>query len=185
MSTIAQNAATLPAGTWNLDGVHSQVSFAVRYHVGTFRGSFSPVTGALEVNEDGTATLTGSAPVSGVQVQDPNLNGHLMAPDFFDAEISPELSFRSTAITPTDDGIDVSGELTIKGTTLPVKATGTISETTEYMGHPYFGLTLQTTIDRNPFGIRWQNPLPNGDPALGDDVVITAELFFNQPPAAE
>jgi polyisoprenoid-binding protein YceI len=52
------------------------------------------------------------------------------------------------------------------------------------MDRPYFGLTLETTIDRNQFGIRWQNPLPNGEPALGDDVVITAELFFTQPPAA-
>lgn len=184
MSTVSERATTLPAGNWILDGVHSQVSFGVRYHVGTFRGSFSPVTAHLDVAADGAATLTGSVPVSGVHVQDPNLNGHLMAPEFFDAEISPELSFRSSQITGTSDGIAIAGELTIKGTTLAVTATGTIGDGTEYMGRPYFGLTLETTIDRNQFGIQWQNPLPNGEPALGDDVVITAELFFTQPPAA-
>ena len=41
-----------------------------------------------------------------------------------------------------------------------------------------FGLTLETAIDRNDYGIRWQNPLPNGEPALGDEVTIAAELFF-------
>ena len=184
MSTVSQSAATLPAGNWVLDGVHSQVSFGVRYHVGTFRGSFSPVAAQLDVSADGDATLTGSAPVSGVHVQDPNLNGHLMAPEFFDADVSPELSFRSTRITDAGDGIAIDGELTIKGTTLTVAATGTVGEGAEYMGRPYFGLTLQATIDRNQFGIRWQNPLPNGEPALGDDVVITAELFFTQPAAA-
>jgi polyisoprenoid-binding protein YceI len=183
MSTTSQSTTTLPAGNWILDGVHSQVSFGVQYHVGTFRGSFSPVTAQLDVAADGTATLTGSVPVSGVHVQDPNLNGHLLAPEFFDAEVAPELSFRSTTITNTSDGVELAGELTIKGTTLPVTATGTVGEGAEYMGRPYFGLTLETTIDRNQFGIRWQNPLPNGDPALGDDVVITAELFFTQPPA--
>ena len=125
MSTVSQSAGVLPAGQWALDGVHSQVSFAVRYHVGTFRGNFSPVAGTLDVAADGSATLTGSAPVSGIQVQDPRLNGHLQAPDFFDAEIAPEITFRSTSITPTADGVEVAGELTIKGTTLPVRAAGT------------------------------------------------------------
>jgi polyisoprenoid-binding protein YceI len=178
MSTVSQTAGVLPAGQWTLDGVHSQVSFAVRYHVGTFRGSFSPVAGTLDVAADGSATLTGSAPVSGIQVQDPRLNGHLQAPDFFDAELAPEISFRSTSITQSDDAVEVAGELTIKGTTLPVVAKGTPGEPTEYMGHQMFGLTLETALDRNDYGIRWQNPLPNGKPALGDEVTITAELFF-------
>ena len=44
MSTLESTATgTLPAGTWQLDPVHSQVGFAVKYMVGTFRGSFSPV----------------------------------------------------------------------------------------------------------------------------------------------
>ena len=39
MSAIESTATqTLPAGTWNVDPVHSQVGFAVKYMVGTFRG---------------------------------------------------------------------------------------------------------------------------------------------------
>ena len=62
--------------------------------VGTFRGSFSPVDATLAVGEDGTATLTGSAPVAGVKVQDENLTAHLQSPDFFDAERAPEITLR-------------------------------------------------------------------------------------------
>src|SRR5437588_10269120 len=99
MTTITQTEQALPVGTWNVDPVHSQVGFAVDYHVGTFRGSFSPVDAKLEVAEDRTAKLTGSAPVLGVKVQDENLTGHLHSPDFFDAERTPDIAFRSNEIT--------------------------------------------------------------------------------------
>jgi polyisoprenoid-binding protein YceI len=170
----------LPAGTWTVDPVHSQVGFAVAYHVGTFRGSFAPVEARLEVGEDGKAKLTGSASVSGVKVQDENLSAHLQAPDFFDAERTPEIAFASTAIRPSGDELEIVGELTIKGTTLPVTATGRVGEQKDYMDRPYFGLELTSTIDRTQFGLNWNNPLPNGDPALANEVTVTAELFLTR-----
>jgi polyisoprenoid-binding protein YceI len=170
----------LPAGTWTVDPVHSQVGFAVAYHVGTFRGSFAPVEARLEVGEDGEAKLTGSASASGVKVQDENLSAHLQAPDFFDAERTPEIAFASTAISPSGDELEIVGELTIKGITLPVTATGRVGEQKEYMDRPYFGLELTSTIDRTQFGLRWNNPLPNGDPALANEVTVTAELFLTR-----
>jgi polyisoprenoid-binding protein YceI len=179
MSTVEATNA-LPVGTWNLDPVHSQIGFAVDYHVGTFRGSFSPVEATLEVAEDGTAKLTGAAPVTGVKVQDENLSGHLQSPDFFDAERTPEITFSSNQIAVSGDELKVDGELTIKGTTLPVKAKGTVGEQREYMERPYFGLKLEAQVDRTKFGLNWNNPLPNGDSALANDVTITAELFFTK-----
>lgn len=124
MSTTIDTQTTLPVGTWHIDPVHSQVSFAVGYHVGTFRGSFSPVQAELVVGEDGNATLTGSTAVGAVKVQDENLTGHLQSPEFFDAERTPEISFVSSAIRPAGDRLEIEGDLTIKGTTVPVKATG-------------------------------------------------------------
>jgi polyisoprenoid-binding protein YceI len=180
MSTTLERTRTLPAGTWTIDPVHSQIGFAVGYHVGTFRGSFSPVDARLEVDEDGHATLMGSAAVSDVKVQDENLAAHLQAPDFFDAERTPEISFASTAIRPWDDGIEIDGELTIKGRTVPVTAKGRLGEQKTYMERPYFGLELEATVDRTRFGLDWNNPLPNGDPALADDVTVTAELYLTR-----
>jgi polyisoprenoid-binding protein YceI len=180
MSTTVDAPQILPAGAWTVDPVHSQVGFAVAYHVGTFRGSFAPVEARLEVGEDGEAKLTGSASVSGVKVQDENLSAHLQAPDFFDAERTPEIAFASTAIRPSGDELEVVGELTIKGTTLPVTATGRVGEQQEYMDRPYFGLELRATIDRTQFGLLWNNPLPNGDPALANEVTVTAELFLTR-----
>jgi polyisoprenoid-binding protein YceI len=163
-----------------IDSVHSQIGFAVGYHVGTFRGSVSPVDARLEVDENGEARLTGSASVSDLKVQDEALAAHLQAPDFFDAERTPAISFASTAIRPTGDGIEIDGELTIKGTTVPVTAKGRLGEQQIYMERPYFGLELEATLDRTRFGLNWNNPLPNGDPALADDVRVTAELYLTK-----
>ena len=71
MSTITETKTSLPAGTWNVDPVHSQIGFAVEYVVGTFRGSFSPLEAKLEVGEDGSATLTGATGPEGTRIGDP------------------------------------------------------------------------------------------------------------------
>jgi len=179
--STTQTRQALPVGTWNVDPVHSQVGFAVQYVVGTFRGSFAPVDASLTVGEDGTATLRGKAPVSGVKVQDPNLEAHLQSPDFFDAERAPEITFTSTDVRRSGDDVEIDGELTIRGTSQAVTLTGTAGEPArDPFGGTRFWLKLETTIDRTQFGIDWNNPLPNGEPSLANDVTLTAELYLVQ-----
>lgn len=179
MKTILESRTTLTPGTWSVDATHSQIAFAVDYMGGTFRGTFSPFAATLTVAEDGTASLVGSAPVSGVRVQDENLTVHLQSPDFFDAEQAPEISFRSTAIERSNDELTVDGDLTIRGTSLPVVLTGTVGEPAEDpYGGTRFSLRLDGTIDRTAFGLDWNNPLPNGEPALANDVTLSAELYL-------
>jgi polyisoprenoid-binding protein YceI len=178
MSSTATTGQTLPAGTWSIDPVHSTVGFAVDYMVGTFRGHFSPVDARLEVTEDGER-LTGSAPVAGVKVQDENLAAHLQSPDFFDAERAPQIEFESTAVHRDGDRVEVEGNLTIKNITLPVKAEGTIVDPADDpFGGVRFALKLATVVDRTRFGLKWNNPLPNGKPALADRVDLSAELYL-------
>jgi polyisoprenoid-binding protein YceI len=181
MTTVSEAQSTLTTGTWKVDATHSQVGFAVDYMVGTFRGTFSPFEATLEVAEDGTATLVGSAPVSGVRVQDENLAAHLQSPDFFDAERAPEITFRSTSIERTGDEITVTGDLSIRGTSLPVELTGTVGEpAADPFGGTRFLMRLEGTINRVSFGIDWNNPLPDGRPALDNEVTLTAELYLVQ-----
>jgi polyisoprenoid-binding protein YceI len=179
MSTITKTTRALPTGAWQVDATHSQVEFAVNYMNGTFRGTFSPFEADLEVLEDGTATLTGSAKAADSSVHDENLSMHLQSPDFFDVEQTPDVGFRSTRIARTGDELEVSGELTIKGTTRPVTLTGTISDPiTDSFGRERLGLGLAGRIDRTDFGLDWNTPLPTGEPALGNDVDVNAELFL-------
>jgi len=179
MSTTTQIREQLPTGTWQVDATHSQVGFAVEYLVGTFRGSFSPVEATLAVAEDGTVELTGSAGVDGIKVQDENLAAHLLSPDFFDAEKAPRITFAASDITLSGKNVKANGELTIKNIAKPVKLTGTFADAiVDGYGNERLGLTLETVVDRTEFDLNWNNPLPTGEPALGNDVTITAELFF-------
>jgi polyisoprenoid-binding protein YceI len=178
MSTIETTSQALPTGTWNADPVHSHVGFAVEYVGGTFRGTFSPFDAKLAVGDD-SAELTGSAPVSGIKVQDDNLTAHLQSPDFFDAERAPELRFESTEITRDGDRVEVDGRITIRGETQPVQLAGTISDPADDpFGGVRFQLVLEGKVDRTQFGLNWNNPLPNGEPSLASDVELRAELFF-------
>jgi polyisoprenoid-binding protein YceI len=179
MSTIAATKTALPTGTWNIDPVHSQVAFAVEYMIGTFRGSFSPVEGTLAVGEDGTVKLTGSAAATSVKVQDENLGTHLLSPEFFDAERAPRITFAASRIDRHDDHVTVNGELTIKGKTQPVTLAGTIADPIEdAYGNDRIGLSLESVVDRTNFGLNWNVPLPNGKPALANDVTLTADLYL-------
>ena len=166
----------VPAGTWSVDRVHSTVGFSVEYMAGTFTGTFSDFDVSVA---DGV--LKGEAKVASVQVKDPDLEAHLQTPDFFDAERYPKLAFVSRSIERSGDELTIKGDVTIKGHTEPVELTATI---TEPIADPYggtrYGLKLDTTIDRRAFGIDWNNPLPSGDPALSNDVVLTADLQLSR-----
>ena len=178
MTTIAQSTEVLPAGVWNADTAHSRAEFAAEYIGGTFRGAFSPFEARLEVGEDGSASLTGVARAENVRVQAEDLEAHLLSPEFFDSERTPELTFRSTEIRRSGDAIEVDGELTVRGTSRPVHLTGTVRGPIEAYGQRRIGLTLETTVDRTAFGLNWNAPLDDGGPALANDVELITELFL-------
>jgi polyisoprenoid-binding protein YceI len=168
-----------PAGTWNLDPVHSRVDFEISYLAGTFKGHFNDIGAELTV-DDASATLEGTTKVTSIDVNEENLTAHLQSPDFFDAERYPDLRFTAEDISLDGDGqVSVDGELTIKGITKPVTVTGTVTAPiADPYGNERIGLNLSTKIDRTDFGISWNNPLPNGEPSLANDVTVLAELQF-------
>ena len=169
MSTLESTNTLAPNGTtWAADPVHSDVAFEVEYSgVSTFRGSFRDFDATLE-----GSTLAGSARVASVDVKDEQLNGHLQTPDFFDAERFPEITFRATDLG--------HGELTIKGVTKPVELHGRLAAapSVDPFGREKLGLSLETSIDRNDFGVSWNAPNQSGGNYLGDEVTLKADLTF-------
>jgi polyisoprenoid-binding protein YceI len=181
-NTMNSTLTIAPAGTWNLDPIHSRVDFEVSYLAGTFKGHFNQIAAELTVDDE-RATLEGSTKVASIDVNEENLSAHLQSPDFFDAEQYPELRFTAEDIRLDGDGqVSVDGELTIKGVTQPVTVTGTVTAPmTDPYGNERVGLNLTTKVDRTSFGIDWNNPLPSGEPSLANDVTILAELQFVKP----
>jgi polyisoprenoid-binding protein YceI len=180
MSTLESTTTLAPAGTsWVADPVHSTVGFEVEYAgVSIFRGSFRDFDATLE-----GSTLAGSARVASVDVKDEQLAGHLQSPDFFDAERHPEISFRADSLSVADDGtVSGPGQLTIKGVTKPAELKGKLASapSVDPFGRERLGLTLETAIDRNEFGVAWNAPNQSGGNYLGDEVTLKAELTFGR-----
>jgi polyisoprenoid-binding protein YceI len=172
MSTIETTEQGIPTGTWKADTVHSRVAFEVRYAVATFTGEVSDFEASLE---DGK--LQGAARIESIKVKEENLEGHLLSPEFFDAEKHPVVSFSGSNIKRDGDKVEVDGEITIKGISQPAKLTGTINgPAVDHFGATRVGLQLETTIDRTKFDMNWNMPLPNGEPALDNAVTLKAEL---------
>jgi polyisoprenoid-binding protein YceI len=174
MAVLTEGRTALPTGNWALDPVHSTIGFELPYLAGIFRGHFTDVDARLTAE-----SLTGSARVASVDVKDENLAAHLQSPEFFDVERYPELTFASDSVERSGDELKVHGELTIRGITKPVELDGTIADPmTDAFGRERVNITLDTVVDRTEFGLNWNMPLPNGQPALQNEVKLVAELYF-------
>ncbi|WP_372790974.1 YceI family protein [Paraconexibacter sp.] len=178
MSTTALSPLT---GTWTIDPVHSSASFAVKHLVATFRAGFDVIEGSYDAD---AGVLRGTAPVASLDVTQEDLKGHLLSPDFFDATAHPTIDFVSTAVQVGQDGtLEVQGDLTLRGVTRPVTGRGSITEVIPGPGGDVVGIEVQTTVNRNDFGLSWNADLPGGRKMLGDDVTLSLSLELGQPTA--
>jgi polyisoprenoid-binding protein YceI len=170
--TTTLTEQTIPAGTWTLDKTHSTVSYSVRHSgVSLFKGGLTDFEAVLDAGG-----LRGSAAVASITVQDENLEGHLLSPDFFDAERFPRVSFASSDVRRDGDQIVVEGELEIRGRKQPVTLTGSIAGPVSGPAGEKLGLHLETAIDRTSFGMNWNMELPGGGPILDNEVTLSADL---------
>ena len=106
------------------------------------------------------------------------LKGHLLSPEFFDAERYPRLKFSSTELDVDEDGtLTLRGELEIRGEAHEVEARGgSAGSATDLDGSERVGLSLEASVDRRNFGLDWQAELPSGGEALDYEVAIAVEL---------
>ncbi len=171
-------STAIPAGTWASDKVHSTFDFSARHLVvATFHGSLPDFEATLVSNEDGTARLDAAARVAAVRTADENLTGHLLSPDFFDAERYPEVTFTASDITREGDHVVLRGQLTLKGVTKDLTLHGEIvGPAVGFEDHELLGLTLEGSIDRTEFGMAWNANLPTGGLVLGNEVKLVANL---------
>jgi len=147
--------------------------------VATYRASFADVSARLTADEAGVK-LAGSARVESISITNPpEFREHVVnGADFFDAGNHPEITFHSDSLQLSDDGsAELDGELTIKGVSRPLSASGSYQEPIE---DPYGGLRmaleLEAKVDRREWGLTWNAPLPKGGDVLDNQVEITVHL---------
>ena len=172
MST--STASLIPAGTYNVDPAHSNVGFEVRHMgIATVRGAFRKFQGTIDAAGE-APVLQGTVEVATIDTNDPQRDGHLASPEFFDADNHPEISFRSAAGEPVDGNqIRLSGEITIKGITQRLELIGVVAEGgADPWANERIGLELTGAIDRREFALEWNQTLPNGNLLVANEVKL-------------
>jgi polyisoprenoid-binding protein YceI len=182
-------ATPLLADTYKVDRVHSEAAFRIRHFVTKVSGRFDDFGGTItgDPSKASTSTVEFTIKSASIDTNMPDRDKHLRSADFFDVEKFPEITFKSTAIKPSDkkNVYNVTGDLTMHGVTkqitLPVEYLG---EMKDPRGNLKAGFTLSTTLNRKDFGVNWNKALDSGGVMLGDDVDITINLetYKNPPP---
>jgi polyisoprenoid-binding protein YceI len=96
------------------------------------------------------------------------------------------MTFRSTGIRYSEDGFDVSGELTLHGVTRPVTLALDVNGFTRDPCGTRAGFSATTELNRGDFGISTNIPLDGGGVVVGDriQVFIEIEAVLNPPQPA-
>jgi polyisoprenoid-binding protein YceI len=170
---------TIPAGTWEIDPLHSSIGFEVKHlGISTFRGGFSDFDGSVEVGEDGLAAIHGSIRTDSIDINDEQLGGHLRSPDFFDVATHPEATFESTAIARVgDEEYRVVGDFTLRGVTRPVELDVRADGIgVDPAGSDRISLVGEGIVDRTEYGLDWNSTLANGAAAVAEKVRLVLSV---------
>jgi polyisoprenoid-binding protein YceI len=179
-TTLSTETRALPApGTWTIDASHSSVEFVVRHlMVAKVRGRFAEFGGTIEVGEtpEASSVRVEIEPAS-ISTGDPQRDGHLTSADFFDVEHHQTITFASTGVRPVGDRYEVDGELTVHGVTKPVtldlEYQGSI---TDPFGNDKAVFSASTEVDREEWGLTWNQALESGGVLVGKKAKIEIEI---------
>lgn len=176
------SAVTLTAAPkeYMIDSAHSYVGFSVSHMVlSKTKGSFSEYSGRVTWDAENPAKsiLSGVVSVASIDTKDAKRDDHLRSKDFFDAEKYPKMTFETTKIEKRKTGYYLHGKLSIKGVTkdvsTPLIAQGPIKDP---WGNSRMHFNASFEINRQDYGITWNNVMDNGGLVVGNQVAIDVDI---------
>jgi polyisoprenoid-binding protein YceI len=176
------------SATYKIDKAHSEADFTIRHMaISNVHGRFGNISGTVMFDDKDVAKsmVDATIDVTTVDTGVPPRDAHLKSPDFFDVAKYPTMTFKSTSVSKTSDGMDVMGDLTLHGVTKPVTLHVTPSKEQLGMDGKTLarGFEATTTIHRQDFGLVWNGTVKSGDSVLGDDVKVEISIEGDRPSA--
>jgi polyisoprenoid-binding protein YceI len=177
MSTT--ETVAVAAGTWDIDPVHSEVSFAARHMmVSKVRGRFTSFSGEIVTGERFLdSSVTASIDLASVTTNNDQRDEHIRSADFLDVATHPTMTYRSTGVRADGGDHVLEGELTLHGVTrsVPLQLELTGSGPDAY-GGTRSGFSATATINRSDFGIDISLPLDGGGVVVSDKIQIQLDV---------
>ncbi|MFD7558970.1 MULTISPECIES: YceI family protein [unclassified Streptomyces] len=168
-------------GDYAIDPAHSSIGFTVRHAMVTnVRGAFEAFEGSLRLDgaEPARSTASIDVTIGSVNTGIADRDAHLLGSDFFDAELFPKMTFRSTGAAQLGgDKYRVTGELTIKDVTRPLSIDLEFNgSATDVYGSERVGFEGSAEILRSEWGLTWNAALEAGGVMVSDKVKLTFDI---------
>lgn len=179
MATDIQQTATKTV--WTIDPSHTLIEFGVKHMmVTTVKGRFTEVEGTITGSiDDPTQSVTEvTIKAASIDTRNEQRDGHLRSADFLDTETYPDITFKSSRVEKkSKEHYTVYGDLTIRGVTKEVEldvAVNGFGRTP--FGTEIVGISAETIITRQDFGLSWNVALETGGVLVGNTAKISIEL---------
>lgn len=188
-NNVAEKAEQAQTKNWMLDRSHSNVKFTVTHMVvSEVDGSFGKYNGIMVTNGDDftTAKINFTVDVASINTNNEGRDRHLKNDDFFNVEKFPEMKFESTSMKKTGDNkYELTGNLTIRDITKPVKFDVVHLGNTVDRGRTKAGFKATATIDRFDFNLKWDRVTEAGSLVVARDVKININCAWVEAPPAQ
>ena len=174
--SVSADMSDVPSGKYTLDSSHGYITFTYS-HLGFSnpRVGFNRFDTELELDssnpENSSVEVTIDA--SSIDSRVAEFNEHLNGSDFFNTAEYPTITFKSTKVEATGENtFEVTGNLTILGTTKPVTLATTINKAANHpmRNVPTVGLSASAKLMRSEWGLGAYVP------AVSDEVELSIEV---------
>lgn len=166
---------------WKIDPMHSEVLFKAKHlMITTVTGQFKAFDLNVETEGDDftkASSISFTADVDSLSTNNEQRDGHLKSPDFFDAASHPKVVFEGTKMEGAGSDYKLHGNLTMRGTTLPVVLDVEYSGiVTDPYGQTKAGFTVDGKVKRKEYGLTWDAVTEAGSIVVSDEIKIHAEV---------
>ncbi|WP_369247678.1 YceI family protein [Streptomyces sp. R41] len=181
--TLARQGGTElpPPGPWTIDPAHSSVG-AVAQHLGisSVHGRFTDFAGSIEIAPDEASKSRVAAVIQAASIDTGNgmRDGHLKSPDFLDVETYPQITYRSTGLTPAgSDRWTVHGELTMHGVVRPVDLDlAYLGTGADPWGGTRAAFRATAELHREDFAMNYNQVVQAGIAAIGTTLKVELDI---------
>jgi polyisoprenoid-binding protein YceI len=159
------------AGVYTIDPMHTTVEFIGRHLMITkVRGRFPEVAGTITIDDEPTKShVEVEMQVTSIDTGIPDRDAHLRGSDFFNADVYPTITFKSTKVEAGRSGTwDVTGDLTVRDVTRPITLEVDFDgAAASPFGDERISFSAATEVDREDWGLTWNVALETGGVLVG------------------
>jgi polyisoprenoid-binding protein YceI len=166
---------------WEIDGSNSELGFSLRHIVvSEIQGRFRSWGGEMVLDPDDLARAQIAVWIDAASIETGSAerDAHLRSAEFMDVTRFPRAQFTSSDVSIRREGEAlISGQLQLHGVTGDVELLVAAQRTwTDARGVAHASYRARANVDRQAFGLHWNQDLDVGGIVVGDKVQIDARV---------